>query len=66
MLPTPTTDSGPARDSHRARHPALGRFLLGLRDWVILAWVIVWSWAYVQTALAQRFPGLLGWTRRLW
>ncbi len=37
-----------------------------LRDWLTVAWVLWWSWAYVQGALAQRFPHLLGWTRTLW
>ncbi len=47
--------------------PAPGRRLLGdLRDWLIVAWVLWWSWAYVQGALAHRFPHLLGWTRTLW
>lgn len=41
--------------------------LLGeLRDWLIVVWVLWWSWAYVQVALAQRFPQLLSWTRTLW
>ncbi len=43
--------------------PAPSRRLLGeLRDWLIVAWVLWWSWAYMQSALAQRFPHLLGWT----
>jgi hypothetical protein len=47
--------------------PALSRRLLGdLRDWVIVAWVLWWSWAYVQCALAHRFPQLLGWAKALW
>ena len=46
---------------------APGRRLLGdLRDWLIVAWVLWWSWAYMRGALAQRFPHLLGWTRKLW
>ena len=47
--------------------PAASRRLLGeLRDWLIVAWVLWWSWAYVQGALAHRFPHWLGWTRTLW
>jgi hypothetical protein len=42
------------------------QFLGELRDWLIVAWVLWWSWAYVQGALAQRFPHYLGWTRTLW
>ena len=37
-----------------------------LRDWLIVAWALWWSWAYIQGALAHRFPHLLGWTRHLW
>jgi hypothetical protein len=37
-----------------------------VRDWLILAWVLWWAWAYVQEALAERFPHWLGWTRTLW
>jgi len=51
------------------KHPvpaASSRSLGELRDWLIVAWVLWWSWAYVQGALAQRFPHWLGWTRRLW
>ena len=49
------------------REPAAGpRFLSELRDWLTLAWVLWWSWAYVQNALAQRFPHWLGWTRSFW
>ena len=36
------------------------------RDWLIVAWALWWSWAYIQGALAHRFPHLLGWTRHLW
>ncbi len=44
-----------------------GHRLLGLlRDWLVVAWVLWWSWAYLRGALAQRFPHLLGWTRTLW
>jgi hypothetical protein len=46
---------------------AAGRASLGqVRDWFILGWVVWWSWAYVQGALAQRFPDWLGWTRNCW
>jgi len=51
------------------KHPvpaARSRSLGELRDWLIVAWVLWWSWAYVQGALAQRFPHWLGWTRTLW
>jgi hypothetical protein len=42
----------------------LHRTLRDLRDWLVLAWVLWWSWAYFQGALAQRFPQLLWWIRR--
>jgi hypothetical protein len=42
------------------------RLMRELRDWLMVAWVLWWSWAYVQGALAHRFPHLLGWTRTLW
>ncbi|QEH37680.1 hypothetical protein OJF2_62710 [Aquisphaera giovannonii] len=61
-----TQDPIPARDESGARTPSRTRLLGAVRDWVVLAWVIVWFWVYVQTALAERFPQLLGWTRRLW
>lgn len=35
-------------------------------EWLTLAWVLWWSWAYVKTALAQRFPEWLGWTNQPW
>jgi len=60
--------SGPKAAS-AARHPvpaSSSRSLGELRDWLIVAWVLWWSWAYVQGALAQRFPHWLGWTRTLW
>ena len=44
------------------KHPALAaicRWLEELRDWLMVAWVLWWSWAYMQHALAQRFPHLL-------
>jgi len=37
-----------------------------IAEWVMLAWALWWSWAYVRSALAQRFPEWLGWTTRLW
>ncbi len=62
-------DSHSSPESAAAGEPLtpapLGRLLADLRDWLILAWVLWWSWAYVQGALAQRFPHWLGWTRRL-
>lgn len=51
------------------KHPAPAasfRLVGELRDWLIVAWVLWWSWAYVQGALAERFPHWLGWTRSLW
>jgi hypothetical protein len=36
-----------------------------LRDWVMVAWALWWSWAYIEGALAHRFPQLLGWVHRL-
>jgi hypothetical protein len=50
-----------ARGLHLA--PGLRRKLC---DWLMLVWVLWWFWAYVQGALAERFPHVLGWTRRLW
>ncbi len=32
-----------------------------LRDWLMVAWALWWGWAYMQTALAHRFPQLLAW-----
>ncbi len=62
--------SSPESASASARKPptlAPSRRRLGdLRDWLIVAWVLWWSWAYMQGALAQRFPHLLGWARALW
>jgi hypothetical protein len=37
-----------------------------LLDWLMVAWALWWSWAYIQGALAHRFPQLLGWVHRLW
>ncbi len=37
-----------------------------LCDWLTLVWALWWLWAYVQGALAERFPHALGWTRSLW
>ena len=37
-----------------------------IAGWIILAWVVVWSAAYFQTALLHRFPRLLGWVERLY
>ncbi len=54
---SPETQPAPA-----ARWQLLGE----LGDWLILAWVLWWSWAYVHGALAERFPHWLGWTRMLW
>jgi hypothetical protein len=34
-----------------------------LVGWIILAWVVVWSAVYFQSAVLHRFPGLLGWVR---
>jgi hypothetical protein len=31
--------------------------------WIILAWVVVWSVVYFQSAVLHRFPGLLDWVR---
>ena len=63
-------DSGSSPESASASQPptpAPSHRLLGeLRDWLMVAWVLWWSWAYMQGALAQRFPYFLGWTRALW
>ncbi len=37
-----------------------------LCDWLTLVWALWWFWAYIQGAVAERFPQVLGWTRRLW
>ncbi len=62
--------SSPESASASARKPPTPapsrRRLADLRDWLIVAWVLWWSWAYMQGALAQRFPHWLGWTRALW
>jgi hypothetical protein len=56
-------DSRSSPESASASQPptlAPSRRLLGdLRDWLIVAWVLWWSWAYMQHALAHRFPHLL-------
>ena len=38
--------------------------LRDLPGWIALAWVAWWSFAYVQSALAHRFPQVLGWLAR--
>jgi len=50
----------------RQKQNAFAAFLGDLRDWLIVAWVLWWSWAYVHGALAHRFPHWLGWTQTLW
>jgi len=32
-----------------------------LKGWIVLAWVLVWSLAYVDSALATRFPWIRSW-----
>ena len=49
----------------RKFRPALG-LPRKICDGLILVWALWWFWAYVQSALAERFPHVLGWTRRLW
>ncbi len=49
----------------RPRPDSNQRLLCDLRDWLMVAWALWWSWAYIQGALAQRFPHLLVWTRHL-
>lgn len=34
-----------------------------LAGWLILAWVVVWSALYFQSAVLHRFPDLAGWVR---
>ncbi|AMV39852.1 hypothetical protein [Planctomyces sp. SH-PL62] len=34
---------------------------LDVRGWLVLAWVAVWSIAYVQSAIGTRFPWLRSW-----
>jgi hypothetical protein len=43
---------------------SIRRMVRDLRDWLTLAWVLWWFWAYVQGALSHRFPHLLWWVRR--
>ncbi len=31
---------------------------IDLADWMVVAWVAWWSWAYVQSAVLHRFPQL--------
>ena len=31
---------------------------IDLGGWIMVAWVAWWSWAYVQSAVFQRFPQL--------
>jgi hypothetical protein len=57
-------DPVPSRAA-RGLGPAPG-FPRKLCDWLTLAWALWWLWAYIQGALAERFPHLLGWARRLW
>jgi hypothetical protein len=47
-----TTHDHPSR-----RHTRL------ILDWLMVAWVLGCSFAYLQGALAQRFPQYLGWLR---
>jgi hypothetical protein len=42
------------------------RLARDLSEWLMLAWAIWWSWAYVQTALAQRFPQWFAWSFHPW
>jgi hypothetical protein len=48
----------------RASHRPI-RFL-DIRGWIVVAWVVWWTVAYIQTALTQRFPQLMAWTRSMW
>jgi hypothetical protein len=50
-----------AGDASHSRIP-----FLDIRGWIVVAWVVWWSVAYIQTALAQRFPQLIAWTRSMW
>jgi hypothetical protein len=64
--PDAPSDNAPAGPPHpRVRAEASGG-LLDLRGWIAVAWVLWWSCAYVQTALAHRFPQLLAPIRSLW
>jgi hypothetical protein len=47
-----STSSGTSADHYRRR-------VGNLRDWLMVAWVLWWSWAYAQSALGHRFPQLL-------
>ncbi len=61
---TPAVSADSQADEPRPTTPGR-RLPCDLRDWLMVAWVLYWSWAYIQTALAHRFPHLLGWTRSL-
>jgi hypothetical protein len=37
-----------------------------VRDWLLVAWVLWWSWSYIHSALGHRFPQLMPWIRYLW
>jgi hypothetical protein len=37
-----------------------------LAEWLVVAWALWWSWAYVRSALGARFPEWFSWTSRLW
>jgi hypothetical protein len=40
------------------------RWSFDLRGWIAVAWVAYWSWAYVRSALAHRFPIIAEWVGR--
>jgi len=52
---SPTSTPRPEPSSRRA----------DLRGWLVLAWVAVWSVAYVHSAIGERFPWVRTWLDRL-
>jgi hypothetical protein len=42
------------------------RSRIDLRGWIVVAWVLWWSWCYFQMAVLPRFPHLATWTRWPW
>jgi hypothetical protein len=48
-------------DDRDAPRPSPWRDLPG---WIALIWAAWWSFAYLQSALAHRFPQVLGWLSR--
>jgi hypothetical protein len=56
----PDAPPGVADPGHNSKTTSPWRDIAG---WIILAWVVVWSAVYFQSAVLHRFPGLLDWIR---